>query len=197
MSRNDDMKIKLWNEQRCVVRIEAVVFTLLTKAIWRNCHCRLINGFTPLPPPPKSDLGTPLAIVMHFVNFFIWAKSHVILFVEVCSFSVVPGNFVLWRHSTSFDAIPQYSQYQIRNCSSCWCMFWRSLVVIEPFFTYDFQRTSLFYHIFCWPAVTQLILCRNWSPIFKLPLLLKHSPVSYTWPLVTDLWCCSLSIFMF
>ena len=150
MSRNDDMKIKLWNEQRCVVRIEAVVFTLLTKAIWRNCHCRLING-----------------------------------------------NFVLWRHSTSFDAIPQYSQYQIRNCSSCWCMFWRSLVVIEPFFTYDFQRTSLFYHIFCWPAVTQLILCRNWSPIFKLLLLLKHSPVSYTWPLVTDLWCCSLSIFMF
>ena len=44
----------LWNEAQCVVRIEAVVFTHLTKVTRRNFHCRQTSGFTtPLPPPPS------------------------------------------------------------------------------------------------------------------------------------------------
>ena len=30
----------LWTKRKCIVRIEAVVFTLLTKVTWRNCYCR-------------------------------------------------------------------------------------------------------------------------------------------------------------
>ena len=30
----------LWNERQYVVRIEAVLFTHLTKVTWRDYHCR-------------------------------------------------------------------------------------------------------------------------------------------------------------
>ena len=75
------IKTKLWNECRgipplpgisnfqkehfkfyewkWVVRIEAVVFTLLTKVTWCNYHCRKTSGFT---LPTTSGFGTPLAI---------------------------------------------------------------------------------------------------------------------------------------
>ena len=44
----------LLNERQCVVRLEAVVFTHLTKVTWRNSHCRFYT------PSTTSGLGTPL-----------------------------------------------------------------------------------------------------------------------------------------
>ena len=86
------------------------------------------------------------AIVMYLMNFFVLAKSPVICFVYVSSFSVISDNFALWRYSTSFDAIPQDAQNQIRNCSShIGSIFWRSLVVTEPFFTYLWLPTYILF----------------------------------------------------
>ena len=42
--------------------------------------------------------------------------SHV-FFAGVSSFSVISRNIALWRHSMSFDPIPQDAQNHIRN----WC----------------------------------------------------------------------------
>ena len=55
---------------------------------------------------------------MYFMNLFILAKSQVVFFADVSDFLVISGNIVLWLYSTSFDAIPQGTQNQIRNCSS-------------------------------------------------------------------------------
>ena len=70
--------IILWNGQQCVVWIEVVVFTHLTKVTWRSCHCRQTGGFTPLSPPPPtspahpltttSGLGTPLKMTKPFTK---------------------------------------------------------------------------------------------------------------------------------
>ena len=50
----------LWNHWKYVVRIEAVVLTLLTKVTWHNCFFRQTSGFTPARTPTTSGLGTPL-----------------------------------------------------------------------------------------------------------------------------------------
>ena len=55
---------------------------------------------------------------MYVIDFFVLAKSHVIFFADFNSLSVISGNFVLWLNSTSFDAIPQDAQNQLKNLSS-------------------------------------------------------------------------------
>ena len=54
---------------------------------------------------------------MYFRNFFVLAKSCG-FFADTRSFSVISGDFALWRHSSSFDAILQDAQNQTRNCSA-------------------------------------------------------------------------------
>ena len=49
---------------------------------------------------------------------FCFSKESRVFFANISNFSVISGNFALWRHSASFDAIPQDVQYQIRNCST-------------------------------------------------------------------------------
>ena len=131
---------------------------------------------------------------MHFINFFVLAKKSHDFFVDISSFLVISGNFAQWRHHVIWRHSTRNQELLLRN----WCIFLRSLVVIEPFSTYLWLPTYIpFYHIFFWPAVGQLIPCWFWSPIFKLLLLSNHSSVSYKWPLFRKLWCCSLCIFMF
>ena len=132
------------------------------------------------------------------MNFFVLAKSHVICFADVSSFSVILGNFSLWHHwryLTPFHNMPKFKpgiiphvlMHVLTKLGRDWAMF----------FLFMTSNVNPFFHIFCWPTVGQLIPCCIWSPIFKWLLLLDYSSVSYKCPLARKLWCCSFWIFMF
>ena len=69
-------------------------------------------------------------------------------------------------HLTPFQKMPQIiSSYQ-KLFLTCWCMFWRSLLVIEPFFTYLWLPTYIpflphFLLTSCGPAHPLLCLITN------------------------------------
>ena len=120
-----------------------------------------------------------------------------VFFADVSSFSVILRDIVLWRHSTTFDAIPQDAQNQIRNWSShvhaCSYKVWQRFSDFS--LIYDFQRTFLF--------STFLLTSREPAhpllyPITNLEIAITFEPsVTYKWPLVRKVWCCSLWIFIF
>ena len=64
--------IILWNGQQCVVWIEVVVFTHLTKVTWRSCHCRQTGGFTPLSPLPLLRQHTPSPLLQVSARHWRW-----------------------------------------------------------------------------------------------------------------------------
>ena len=69
---------------------------------------------------------------MYFVNFSFSKESHDVF----CWHHQFFSNFRLFC-LLAFDAIPQDAQNQNQEFFlTCWCMFWWSLVVIKPFFTY-------------------------------------------------------------
>ena len=106
----------LLNERQCVVRLEAVVFTHLTKVTWRNSHCRFYT------PSTTSGLGTPLTsshswkiMPTHLININTYlgknVKFHSNLDIVIGKIKCFPlcykQIFQKWREN--FSSIPKLS----------------------------------------------------------------------------------------